>query len=66
MKFVSPQIEQEKTFTLKLCEGHAQALATIMNCVVNHQLNCPEWICEYEEQFAADLLGDLKNFDLLI
>lgn len=62
-KPLSPEISIEKIVTLTLDEGHAQALATIMFCIVHREFDD---ICEYEMEFSHELLEELKDHNLLV
>jgi len=62
-KLLSPEVSTEKIVTLKLDEGHAQALTAIMHCIVHREFDD---ICEYELEFSHELLEELKNHNLLV
>ena len=70
MTFISPDLTRESTFTLKLSEGHAQALASIIHTILNADISMNEFIneelCEYEIQFATELMDELEAHHLLI
>ena len=62
MTTLSPDLTRESTFTLKLSEEHAQALASIMYNIV--WCDGSIGLDDYDVQFAQELLDTLDGHDL--